>query len=509
MSFPDAGSAGRGGPVSGAVPVVSLDDASRISSPRVVPTVVVVGLGPAGPELTTLEARDVVADMGVVLLRTGRHPAAAPLLEDGARALDEHYERAATFDEAYASIVEEVVAAAVEHGRVAYCVPGSPFVLERSVAALVADERIAVKVVPGMSFLELAWTRLLLDPVAARVRLIDAEDFAVAAAGDVGPMLVTQLWSKAICSDVKLAVERFPARPVVLLHHLGLDDEVVREVAWDELDRVVEPDHLTCIYIRELTEPVGRELLALSELVRTLRERCPWDREQSHESLVRNLVEETYEVVEAIEELGDGPSPAAAEHLEEELGDLLCQVFFHATLAAEEGLFNLADVARAVHDKLVRRHPHVFDAATQDSVATAAQVVERWEQAKRVEKGRSSLMDGIPSSLPSLALGAKLESRAASAGLGWTTVGTSTAELHAILDDVAVGRSERLGELLLSLARIAASTGVDPEEALRRDARSLREMFVATESAAKTGGRDLAQLDRAELIALWQESMPR
>ena len=494
------------------MPVVSLDDSSVIASPRVVPSVVVVGLGPAGPELTTLEARQVLTDMGVVLLRTSRHPAAEPLLDEGARSLDGHYERASSFEEAYAGMVEEIVEAATEHGRVAYCVPGSPFVLERSVAALIADERVAVRVVPGMSFLELAWSRLLVDPVSERVRLVDAEQFASSAAGDAGPLLVTQLWSPSICSDVKLAVETPPTRPVVLLHHLGLDDEVVREISWDDLDRVPEVDHLTAVYIRELAEPVGAELVRLAELVRTLRSRCPWDREQTHDSLVRHLVEETYEVVEAIEDLGADPTGAAADHLEEELGDLLCQVMFHSTLAAEEGLFNLADVARAVHDKLVHRHPHVFGAGGAGVVPgprTAEEVLGRWEQAKLEEKGRSSIMEGIPATLPALGLAAKLERKAASVDLGWSSTGEGADVLHAGIDAFVTGDVRALGGLLLGVARLAADHGADPEEELRRSARSLRERFTRLERELAASGRSLTDLAAEERLARWRAATDR
>ncbi len=509
---PDPRRGARSGPPSGPVPVVSLDDSSMMASPRVVPTVVVVGLGPAGPELTTLEAREILTDMGVVLLRTSRHPSAAPLLDEGARSLDAHYERAASFEEAYDGMVEEVVEAATEHGRVAYCVPGSPFVLERSVAKLIADERVAVRVVPGMSFLDLAWSRLLIDPVAERVRLVDAERFAVDAAGDAGPMLVTQLWSRSICSDVKLAVETPPSRPIVLLHHLGLADEVVREMSWDDLDRIPEVDHLTAVYLRELAEPVGAELVRLAEVVRTLRSRCPWDREQTHDSLVRHLVEETYEVVEAIEDLGTGADANAAAHLEEELGDLLCQVMFHATLASEEGLFNLADVAREVHDKLVRRHPHVFGPAGGDAPeapTTAEEVLGRWEQSKLEEKGRASLMDGIPAALPALGLAAKLEAKARSVGLGWEATGEGADALRHALDALLAGDAGAAGGLLLGVARLSAARGSDPEEALRRASRALRERFERMERDVAAAGGTLAGLDEAGRVARWRAARER
>jgi tetrapyrrole methylase family protein/MazG family protein len=137
----------------------------------------------------------------------------------------------------------------------------------------------------------------------------------------------------------------------------------VRTVSWADLDRDVEPDHLTSLYVPVLAAPVGAELVRFGELVQLLRRECPWDREQTHQSLVRHVLEEAQEVADAIDALGDDPEAteaAAIDHLEEELGDLLLQVYLHATLAAEQGWFTLADVARGIHEKLVERHPHVF-----------------------------------------------------------------------------------------------------------------------------------------------------
>src|SRR5213079_2455750 len=150
-----------------------------------------------------------------------------------------------------------------------------------------------------------------------------------------------------------------------------------------DLDRDIEPDHLTSLYLPALAPPVASEVARFAELVATLRLRCPWDREQTHQSLTRHLLEETYEVLEAIESLPEG-----VHHLEEELGDLLFQIVFHAALAAEEGAFTLADVARGIHDKLVHRHPHVFGDVAAHS---ADQVLANWEQIKQAEKGRASV----------------------------------------------------------------------------------------------------------------------
>jgi tetrapyrrole methylase family protein/MazG family protein len=334
--------------------------------------VVVGGLGPAGPDLLTVSVRDAIDRASVVFVRTTHHP----FVPAGASSFDALYDGAASVDEVYSGIVSALVAAAESHGDVLYLVPGSPVVAERSVALLQVDGRVAVEVLPAMSFLDLAWARLGVDPVDAGVRVVDGHRFSVEAAGERGPLLVAQCDSRLVLSDVKLAAEGSTA---VLLHHLGLPDERIVEVAWSELDRTreFEPDHLTSVYVPALAAPVAAEVMRFYELVRTLRERCPWDREQTHRSLVRHLVEETYETVEAIES-GD---PA---HLEEELGDLLFQVFFHSVLGVEEGEFTLADVARGIHDKLVMRHPHVFGSRVAD---TADQVVRNWEQIKKSAPG--------------------------------------------------------------------------------------------------------------------------
>ncbi|HWD24421.1 MAG TPA: MazG family protein [Acidimicrobiales bacterium] len=461
------------------------------------PTVIAVGLGPAGSELMTGAAISAFAKATRSFVRTARHPAAAGIVAAGATPLDEQYESAERFEDAYGAIVEILVAAAIEFGSVTYGVPGSPLVAESTVERLRVDPRIDLVVIPGMSFLELCWERLGVDPMAARVRVVDAARFDSDAAGDTGPLLVAQAWSRALLSDVKLAPENQPPS-ATLLHHLGLADEVVVTVPWEDLDRTLEPDHLTSIWIPELAEPVAFELARVAAIVRTLRVECPWDATQTHTSLTRHLLEETYEAIEAIDGLGDGSDPAAVDLLEEELGDVLCQVLFHATIAAESGLFNLSDVASRLSDKLVHRHPHVF--AESDAPA-AEDVLARWEQQKVEEKGRDGLLEGIPAALPALALGAKYERRSKTAGLGATETGLSFPQLREAVAQVAGGDGEMVGTLLFELARLAADLGVDPEDAARRAAGRFRQQFEEMERSAKAVGVELEDLDASERIA--------
>ena len=415
-------------------------------------TVVVVGLGPAGPELLSEAARTAMSGVPGPsrFLRTERHPAAAAIA--GASSFDHLYESAATLDEVYEGIARGLVAAAAAQGRVAYGVPGSPLVAERTVELLrgrAAAGEVELEIVPGLSFLDLAWERLGIDPLAVGVRLVDAHRFAVEAAGDRGPLLVAQADSALTLSDVKLAVEDGPA--VTVLQRLGLPDERVAEVAWADLDRDVEADHLTTLWVPHLASPVARELQRFSETVRALRERCPWDREQTHQSLTRYAVEEAYEVVEAIDGLGADPGDAEVEALCDGLGDLLFQVVLHATIAEQAGWFTLADVAAGVDDKLVRRHPHVF---AEVEVADAEEVVRNWDALKREERpDRTSPLDGIPPGLPALQLAAKALRRAGALGEG-----------------AGVTEADAGDELLRVVTRLAAG-GLDVEAALRRAVR--------------------------------------
>jgi tetrapyrrole methylase family protein/MazG family protein len=386
---------------------------------------------------------------------------------------DPEYDGAARQEDVYPAIVERLVAAAAGHGTVLYAVPGSPAVAERSVALLRADGRVEVELVPGLSFLDLAWARLGVDPLAEGVRVVDGARFTTDAAGERGPLLVSHCDRRSVLSEIKLAVDDPPSEPVRVLQRLGLPDESVTEVAWADLDRAVEPDHLTSLWIPRLAAPVAGEVVRFDELVRRLRADCPWDRQQTHRSLTRHLLEEAYEVLEAIEALDpDQPTAEQDADLQEELGDLLFQVAFHARLGAERGSFTLADVARTVHDKLVGRHPHVF---ADVNVAGADDVVRNWEQIKKEEKGRASVFDGIPGTLPSLLYAAKVQRKAASLGVD--------PEPPSTVDVAGLAGDEAVGDALYALVAAARRAGVDPEAALRGATARARDAAAAREGA--------------------------
>lgn len=251
------------------------------------------------------------------------------------------------------------------------------------------------------------------------------------------------------------------------------------------------------------------EFAALVETVARLRGPggCPWDREQTHASLRRYVIEETYETVDAI----DSGDP---EKLEDELGDLLLQVLLHAQISSETNGFDIADVCSRIRDKLHRRHPHVFADA---EVSGVDDVLHNWEQIKRSEPAnvdRTSVLDGVPKSLPALMRAAKLSKKAARTGFDWPEIGAiieklreETAELE---DAVAKGDKTEvgaeIGDLLFTIVNIARFQGIDPEEALTDMLGRFIERFSRIEAIAAQQGRDIADMTLEEMDAIWNEA---
>ncbi|MCU1395175.1 MAG: putative MazG family protein [Ilumatobacteraceae bacterium] len=474
------------------------------------PRVVVVGLGPGGHDHVTDQTRTAIASSAHRFLRTSRHPS-SDLVPD-ATTFDELYETADSFVDVYAQITEALVAGAVEHGEVLYAVPGSPLILERSVRHLRADSRVECVVLPAMSFLDVAYTALGIDPVEAGVRLVDGHEFATAAAGERGPLLVAHCHANWVLSDIKLAVDDASDvsnddLEVVLLQRLGTPDELITHTTWAALDTTVEADHLTSIYIPRLGVAVAEHYARFHALARTLREQCPWDIEQTHASLVPYLLEETYEVVDALAAL-DPDDPSTDEDLIEELGDLLYQIEFHATIAEQQGRFTIADITQGVHDKLVRRHPHVFGDTAVDGTE---QVLSNWETIKREEKQRTSIFDGIPMSLPSLSYAYKTQKKAAGVGFDWPDVTGALPKIAEEADEVIAAHAsgdkaataDELGDLLFSVVNVARHLKVDPEVALRAAVTKFRTRFEGVERLATERGIDLHTSDLAVLDELW------
>jgi tetrapyrrole methylase family protein/MazG family protein len=480
--------------------------------------ITVVGLGPAGADHLLPAARRALAAADLRFVRTARHPAVADLEAEGLdfTSFDDVYDSAPDLESAYRTMVERIVAAAADGGRVVYAVPGNPAVAERSVELLRALTDGAVDVVAGLSFADLAWARVGVDPMAVGARVVDAR--AIDDVDFAGPVLIAQCDQPLLLSDVKLALLEHldPGAPVTVLQRLGLPDEHVEVRPLLELDRGLQPDHLTSLYVdagNDDTRTTAIEVARLVQLTRRLRAPggCPWDADQTHRSLTRYLLEEAYEAVEVIEQL---PDPSAYRALADELGDVLYQVAFHAVIAEETNEFTMADVARGIHDKLVRRHPHVFGDVVADE---PADVVRNWEQIKKDEKGHDSIMEGITESLPSLLYANKLFSKATSVGLAPGTrdealdrIAIAARDLRTAADaDRDADAEVALAQLLAAAVVLARATGLDAESALRGWAARYRARFEAMERLASDRELDLASLDSAAVAALWLEAGSR
>lgn len=318
-------------------------------------------------------------------LRTRQHPCADVF--DELESFDHLYESERDVADVYDAIVEQLVRESTKRGAVGYLVPGSPLIAERTVDLLREREEISIEMLVGVSFLDLAWERLRVDPIAERVTIVDGQRFETEVAGLSGPVLVAQCDNKFVLSDIKLAVDVEELPKVTVLQRLGLEDELVFEVEWEDLDRQFEPDHLTSLWIPELPlTDVAQSLVGLHALVRRLRSECPWDKDQTHESLIPGLLEEANEVVEAIEAIESGNGSFG--DVVEELGDLLFHIMIQSAIGEEEDTFDIADVARGIRNKMIRRHPHIFESELGSPMPTKEELVQQWKAIKAAERAQ-------------------------------------------------------------------------------------------------------------------------
>lgn len=247
-----------------------------------------------------------------------------------------------------------------------------------------------------------------------------------------------------------------------------------------------------------------KEFDRLVEIMRRVKAECPWDIKQTHDSIRQYLIEETYEVIDAVDEKDD-------TSLVEELGDLQCQILFHSLLAEERGKFTLADVCNTIADKLVRRHPHVFG---DTKVHGSDEVLQNWEHIKMKEGRKNSVLDGVPKELPALIKAYRIQSKAGRVGFDWDNIADVVDKISEELTEFKKSVEtenkeaveEELGDLLFSIVNLARKLEINPEDALRKTIRKFVHRFRFIEKSLKEQGGDIEDASLEEMDRLWEDA---
>lgn len=458
----------------------------------------VAGVGPGDLDRVSDAVRGLLMDADSVVARTRQHPALAQLGERRQVVFcDDLYESGGTFEEVYAAIVSRVLEAS-ESGDVVYAVPGSPLIGEFAVRGLLASGA-PVALVPGESFVDAVLAEVGYDPLDRGLQVLNGHHLPDPLVLDK-PTVVGHLDRPEVLAEVAASVARVVPEDatVIVVSDLGSAHARMVEIGADQVDPSLAGLR-TSLFVD--AEPGG--LIGVVRTMRRLRAECPWDREQTHASLVKNLVEECFELIDAIERLEDGAEPDWTGYaaVEDELGDVLLQVLFHETIAREAGVFDIDRVAEGLREKLVRRHPHVFAGA---EVGSAAEVKENWDRIKEEESGggSGSVLEGVPDGMPSLHRASKIQNRAAKVGFDWEEaphVLEKVREELAELEMAMAGSGDptaELGDVLFSLVNLTRHLGEDGELALRAATRRFEERFRRMEAEGPLDGLSLDDLNR-------------
>ena len=474
---------------------------------------IIAGVG-NGPGQLTLEVVQAIREADGVVLRTGRHAITEWLAGEGipCTSLDDLYETNEDFESLYAAMAQRLWGMGEE--RVLLCVPGSGVTGDELAERLIMEAReknIPIQILAGVS---------QESAVLGAMGRIKAQGVGVRQATGLTyhdieihrPILVTQVASALLAGETKLTLTRiYPENhPCLWITGEGTD-AAVSAIPLTDLDRQKVYDHTACLYLPEtgLAGQAGYGFTDLTRIMEILRspDGCPWDREQDHMSLRECLLEEAYEVLEAIEE--EDP-----DMLCEELGDLMLQAVFHAQMAGERGAFDMLSVTTEICQKMIRRHPHIFGDVTAD---TAEKVVANWEQIKRGEKGHEThtqVLEHVPSTLPALMEAYKVQKKAARAGFDWDEVSGAmdkvTEEWEEVSQAHRAGDPEalegELGDLLFAVVNVCRFLKIQPELALRATTRKFIRRFAYIEAHAD---RPITEMTLAEMDTLWEEAKNR
>ena len=474
--------------------------------------ITILGLGPGNQDYLTRRAWRILNTAEEIYLRTIHHPV-VPDLPAGLRkhSFDAVYDEAEKFEDVYEQIVAEVLRLGKRPEGIIYAVPGHPFVAEATCPEIVRQAKrtgIPVQVVEGISFIEPLLTAVGVDAFP-HMALLDAFELSkkhMPPFPPSSPAIIAQIHSRMVASEVKLSLMGVYSDdfPVKLIHAAGTDQEIVEELQLFEIDRSEHIGLLTALYLPGMDAATSFE--AFQNVIAHLRapDGCPWDREQTHQSLRPHLLEEAYEALSAL----DNEDPEA---MREEFGDLLLQIVLHAQIAAESGEFSMADILHGIHTKLVSRHPHVFGDLVLEEPES---VLLNWEKLKAEERAangnnNASLLDGVALALPALVQAEQFQLRAGRVGFDWPDIAgvynkieEELAEIHTAVGKI--NQSAEIGDLLFAVVNLARWLGIDAESSLREANTRFRNRFSKIESEARAQGRVVSDMTLNEMESIWR-----
>jgi len=442
-----------------------------------------------------------------ILVRTKDHPVVKSLEQEGVifESFDSYYEREEQFENVYEHIVKTLLERVLGKSII-YAVPGHPMLAEQTVQLLLNQQEIKIEIVGGQSFLDDLFSALKIDPIEG-FQLVDATSFERSQLNYEQHLIFCQVYDRYVASEVKLTLlEDLPADyPVTIVDAAGSADEVIKIIPLQELDHLLEVSNVMSVYI----PPVSKDLLnhtfpRLREVIATLRGPygCEWDKKQTHESLREYLVEEVYEVIDAIDDQDD-------EAIIEELGDVLLQVMLHSQIGEDDGYFTVDEVIQGITNKMIHRHPHVFSNSTGD-------ISQTWDELKQAEKSEQSIsiLSDIPKSLPALAKAFKIQKKVAKVGFDWDDINEVWLKLdeeiaeikEAIITGEQTEIESELGDIIFALVNLARHYKINPEVALHRTNRKFVNRFNYIEEALAKAGKGLTDSSLEEMDHYWDEA---
>jgi tetrapyrrole methylase family protein / MazG family protein len=477
----------------------------------------IVGLGAGDIDQLPLGIYKLLKNSKKVYLRTKEHPVVEELVRDEGMqftSYDHVYEAKNTFDEVYESICDDLISKAAE-GSLLYAVPGHPLVAERTAQILLERAgtlKVEIEVIGGQSFLDPLFQAVQMDPIEG-FQLLDGTNLKRDDIQVSQHVIIGQVYDTFIASEVKLTLmEKYPYdHDVVIVTAAGTTKETVKKVELHELDREVTLNNLTSVYVAPIQreELTYKEFSKLRNIIAELRgpNGCPWDKKQTHQSLKKYLIEEVYELIEAINE-------EDIDHMIEELGDVLLQVMLHAQIGEDEGYFSIDEVIEGISSKMVRRHPHVFGDATAE---TTEDVLKNWQEIKLEEKGEqeTSILDGIGTHLPNLIRAYEIQKKAAKVGFDWENVVQAWEKVKEELQEFEVELSKEthtddlqkeFGDILFALVNIARFLQIQPEEALFQTNQKFMRRFAFIEAKVLESGKSFDKFTLEELDKFWNEA---